>query len=108
MITNSKQETEKIMKSVAQEYVEQGVAKGVKIGIAQGIAQGVVEGIAQSLAKILAEGLAQGVQIGRGEAVRQIARDMLFEFHLDLGTVKRATKLSQEDLNQIIKGKYQK
>jgi hypothetical protein len=64
LITNSKQETEKIMKSVAQQYVEQGVA--------------------------------------------QVARDMLFEFHLDLETVKRLTKLSQKDLNQIIQGKYQK
>ena len=58
------------MKSVAQEYVEQGVA--------QGLAQGVVKG------------------------VRQVARNMLFELHLDLETVKRATKLSQKDLNQII------
>ena len=77
LITNSKQETEKIMKSVAQQYVEQGVAQG----LAQGVTQGVVKG------------------------VRQVARNMLFELHLDLETVKRATKLSQKDLNQIIQGR---
>ena len=80
LITNSKQETEKIMKSVAQQYVEQGVAQGLAQGVTQGVAKG----------------------------VRQVARDMLFEFHLDLETVKRLTKLSQKDLNQIIQGKYQK
>ncbi len=92
LITNSKQETEKIMKSVAQQYVEQGVAQGVQIGREEGVQIG----------------RGEGVQIGRGEGVRQVARNMLFEFHLDLETVKRLTKLSQEDLNQIIQGKYQK
>ena len=70
------------MKSVAQQYVEQGVQIGRGAGVQRG--------------------RGEGVQIGRGEGVRQVARDMLFELQLDLETVKRATKLSQEDLNQII------
>ena len=90
------------MKSVAQEYVDQGIAKGLPIGIAQGVAQGVAQGIAKSIAQGIAKSIAQGVQIGREEAVRQVAKDMLLELHLDLETVKRLTKLSQKDLNQII------
>ena len=64
LITNNPQETQKIMTSVAQQYVNQGVAQGVARGI------------------------------------RQVAKEMLFRLHLDFDTVKKATKLSQEDLKQ--------
>jgi hypothetical protein len=78
VITNEK-EKEKFMYSVAQEFIDQGIQQGIQ----------------------------QGVQQGRQEDIlakaREVARNMLLKFRLDLDTVQKVTELSKGELQDILK-----
>ena len=71
MIITNEQEKEVFMRSVAQEYIEQGVQQGVQQGI-----------------------------IKKAKAV---AKTMLLKLHLDIDTVQKATELSKEELQELLK-----
>jgi predicted transposase/invertase (TIGR01784 family) len=67
-------EKEEFMQTVAQEYIDQGLQKGKQ----------------------------EGKMEGKLEEKRAIARRMLRELHLDLNFVQNITKLTQEELKQLL------
>lgn len=71
LIIINDQEKEKFMRSVAQEYIEQGLQQGMK----------------------------QGILI----KAREVAKNMLLKLRLDIDTVQKATELTKEEIQQILK-----
>ena len=63
--------------------------KGMQKGIQQGMQQGVQQGIQQ------------GVQRGMHAKSLEIAKNMLYELHLDTQAVSKATGLSQAELMKL-------
>jgi len=55
--------------------------------------------------KGIQEGIQQGRQEGRQEEKLEIAKNMLLKLHLDMDTVQKATALTKEELEEILKGK---
>jgi predicted transposase YdaD len=76
LIIINEQEKNKFMQSVAQEYIEQGIRQGIR------------------------QGMQQGIQTRNLE----IARAMLLNLHLDADTVRKATDLTKEEIQELLKG----
>jgi flagellar biosynthesis/type III secretory pathway protein FliH len=79
LIIVNEQEKEKFMRSVAQEYIQQGMQQGIQQGIHQGMQQGITT------------------------KAREVAKNMLLKLHLDVDAVQKATELTKEELQEILK-----
>jgi predicted transposase/invertase (TIGR01784 family) len=77
-----------------KEMYEMGIKDGIQQGIQRGIQQGIQQGIKQ--------GIQQGFREGEYKKAIEIAR-ALYKLGVDLEKIKRATKLSVDELKRILK-----
>ena len=59
------------------------------------------EGIQEGINQGIQEGISQGRQEGERLGLRKIARQMLFQLHMGMDVIQRATGLSVEELEQL-------
>jgi len=80
------------MRTIADNYIDEGLEKGMVLGVEKGKA----EGEAQGIAKGKVEGKAEGIAIG----VEKIARRMLEE-KTDIKFIASVTGLSNDEILKI-------
>ena len=80
------------MRTIADNYIDEGLEKGMVLGIEKGKAEGIAEGKAEGIA----EGKAEGIAIG----VEKIARRMLEE-KTDIKFITSVTGLSNDEILKI-------
>ena len=85
-------EGENIMRTIADNYIDEGLEKGMVLGIEKGKAEGIAEGEAQGIAKGKAEGIA--------ERNIEIARRMIKE-NVDMNFISSVTDLSADELLKL-------
>ena len=61
------------------------------------------EGEARGMKKGIELGIEKGIELGIEKGIEKVAQNMLFKLHLDLDTVQKATGLTKEELQKIIK-----
>ena len=89
-------EGEKIMRTIADSYIDEGLEKGIEKGMVLGLEKGKAEGKAEGIAKGKAEGKAEGIAIG----VETIVRRMLQE-KTDINFIASVTGLSNDEILKI-------
>ena len=82
-----------IIMTAAQQLRQEGIQQGMEQGIQQGMEQGIQQGMEQ--------GIQQGMEQGIQQEKLEIAKNMLFQLHLGMDIVQKATSLSREELEQI-------
>ena len=61
------------------------------------------ENIMTAARQLERKGRQEGKQKGKQEGRQEVARNMLVKLHLDLDTVQKATELTEEELQEILK-----
>jgi predicted transposase YdaD len=77
LVITSEQEKKEFMQTIAQQYQKEGMVKGMEKGMVKGMEKG----------------------------IRQVAKSMLSEFHLDADFVQKVTKLNKETIQNLLKDK---
>ena len=76
-----------ITQAIGQGYKQQGIQEGIQQGMQQGMRQGVQ----------------QGIQEGMQQEKLHIAKNMLYQLHLDMTAVSKATGLSIAEITKLQK-----
>ena len=76
-----------ITQAIGQEYRQQGIQEGIQRGMQQG----------------RQEGMQQGRQEGMQQEKLHIAKNMLYQLHLDMTAVSKATGLSKAEIIKLQK-----
>ena len=95
LMSRNPQETIEIMHSITQaigqEYKQQGIQEGMQQGRQEGMQQGIQQG------------MQQGRQEGMQQEKLHIAKNMLYQLHLDMTAVSKATGLSIAEIIKLQK-----
>ena len=91
-----KEDTDNIMRTIADSYIDEGISKGV----AQGIAIGKDEGIAIGEARGVEKGIEKGIEKGMYQRNIEIARRMLQE-NTDIKFIASVTGLSTDEILKL-------
>ena len=104
LTTNNSKEKEKMMESIAQEYIDRGYAKGYPSGYEEGYALGCAEGY---IVKCAMQGIQQGVRQGLQHVIQQekraIAKNML-SCGLSVTLIGQVTGLSKQAIDKLSHG----
>jgi predicted transposase/invertase (TIGR01784 family) len=88
------------------EGIKEGIEKGKAEGIKEGIEKGKVEGIKEGIEKGKAEGIKEGIEKGKAEGVKEgvekIAKSLL-NMNVPIAQIMKATGLSENEINEILK-----
>lgn len=89
-----KEDQERLMRTIADKYIDEGIAQGMQIGRNEGMQIGEAKG--------MQIGEAKGMQIGEAKRTIEVAKNML-NAGSDLAFISKVTGLSISELNQLLK-----
>ena len=88
------------MRTIADNYIDEGIEKGMVLGIEKGKAEGEAKGKAEGIAEGKAQGVAEGKAEGVAERNIEIARRMLQE-NVDMNFISSVTDLPADELLKL-------
>ena len=104
LTTNNSKEKEKMMESIAQEYIDRGYAEGYPLGYEEGYALGYAEGyIVECAIQGIQQGVRQGLQHVIQQEKRAIAKNML-SCGLSVTLIGQVTGLSKQAIDKLSHG----